>query len=512
MGVNPKIEELRRRNAEALLGGSARSREKHVAAGKLMVRDRLRLLFDDGFAFEDGLLAGTGRGMAADGIVTCIGKVHGRDVAVIANDMTIKAGAWGHETYLKFTRMQEVAKDAGIALVYLVDCAGARIDEQAECYLGRRSWGNIFYNQVNLSGVIPQVCALFGPSPAGAAYVPALCDLIIMVDKQATAMIGAPRMAKAVTGEDISEEDLGGAMMHCTVSGLGDVLVQNDQEAIARIRDYLGYMPGVWSERPPLAEARPAKPSEKPLADIIPLNQNAAYDVKLLLNALVDEGSFFEYKELFAKEIVTGWARLGGMPVGILANNSRVKGGVLFVDSSDKAARFIWICNAFGVPLLFLQDISGYILGSAAERAGIIRHGAKLLSAVCESTVARISVIIRKAYGGGYVAMSGACTHPDALLALPTGMPALVGPEAAVNALFAKQIEALPEAERADFVKKKREEYAKDIDVMGMAADRFHVDAVVEPDHLRDELIARFRIYSRRTPAVKARRSAVHQV
>lgn len=510
--ANPKIEELRQKAAKARAGGSEKARAKYVESGKMLVRDRLALLFDGGYDFEDGLLAGIHRDLPADAVVTCIGKVQGRDVAVIANDMTVKAGSWGHTTFLKITRMQEVAKEAGIPLVYLVDSAGARVDEQAESYLGRRAWGNIFYNQVVISGIVPQVCALFGPSPAGAAYIPALCDLTIMVDKQATAMLGSPRMAKMTIGEDISEEELGGALMHCSVSGLGDVLVKDDAEAIAKVRDYLAFLPSKWSDKPPAAPSRPAKALAKPLEAIIPANQNLPYDVKLLIDGLVDEGSFFEVKALFAPELVTGFARMGGMSVGVLANNSKVKGGVLFVDSSDKATRFIWMCNAFNVPLLFLQDVSGYMIGSKMERAGIIRHGAKLLSAVCESTVPRISVVVRKGYGGGYVAMSGASTHPDALLALPTGMAGLVGPEAAVNALYAKQVAAMPEDQREEFVRSKRAEYARDIDVMGMAADRFHVEAVVEPGHLRDELIARFAIYSRRDSKVLSRRSAVHQV
>lgn len=510
--MSRKIDILREQVARASEGGAAKARERHIASGKLMVRDRLKLLFDGDFDFEDGLLAGVHRDLPADAVVTCVGKVHGREVAVIANDMTVKAGSWGHTTFLKITRMQEIAKETGLPLVYLVDSAGARVDEQADSYLGRRAWGNIFYNQVVISGIVPQVCALFGPSPAGAAYITALCDLTIMVDKQATAMLGSPRMAKMTIGEDISEEELGGAVMHCTVSGLGDVLVKSDQEAIAKVRDYLSFMPSKWSDRPPQGESKPPKQLAKPIDQIVPENQNVPYDVKLLIDGIVDEESFFEVKAMFAPEIVTGFARLGGSSVGIIANNSKVKGGVLFVDSSDKATRFIWMCNAFNIPLLFLQDVSGYMIGSKMERAGIIRHGAKLLSAVCESTVPRISVVVRKGYGGGYVAMSGASTHPDALLALPTGMAGLVGPEAAINALYAKQIAELPEADRETFVRAKREEYARDIGVLGMAADRFHVEAVVEPAHLRDELIARFRTYSRRESRVIPRRSAVHQV
>lgn len=505
-------EELHRRREAALAGGQGKSRDRHLAAGKLLVRQRLELLFDDGFEFEDGLLAACEAGLPADGIITCVGKVGGRDVAVIANDATVKAGTWGRQALLKFNRMQDLARETGLPLVFLVDSAGARIDEQKTLFLGRNGWGNIWYNQVQASGVIPQVCVLFGPSPAGAAYVPALCDLTIMVDKQATAYLGSPRMAKMTIFEDVTDEQMGGARLHCAVSGVGDVLVRDDAEGIERARQYLSYLPQNWTEKPEtIAPVAPAA-SARPIGEIVPHHQNVAYDVHDFIDALVDEGSFFEVKANFAKEMTIGLARIGGLSVGIVANNSKHKGGVLFNDSSDKAARFIWMCNAFNVPLLFLQDISGYMIGSSVEKAGIIRHGAKLLSAVCEATVPRICVLLRKAYGGGYLAMSGAPTHPDAMLALPTAMPALVGPEAAVNAIHYNQIMELPEAERNAFVAAKRDGYAADIDVYKAAADTFAAEDVVAPEALRDDLIKRFKIYGRRNAATIARRSAVHPV
>ncbi|MBP7670226.1 MAG: acyl-CoA carboxylase subunit beta [Ferrovibrio sp.] len=504
-------EKLEAKRAWALKGGSGSEKAAKILAGKLFVRDRLERFFDGPFEFEDGLLAGVQKGVPADAVVTAIGQVNGRRVAVIANDFTTKAGTWGYQTFLKITRFQELAFNLKLPLVYLVDSAGARIDEQKLCYLGRRAWGNIFYNQVKFSGAIPQLCVLFGPSPAGAAYVPALCDAVIMVDKTATAYLGSPRMARMAIGEDISEEDLGGARMHCTLSGLGDILVQSDDEAIAVAKRYLDFFPGSWTEKPaPKADSGKANPVD--ITKIIPVNQNQPYDVKELITALADDDSVLEIKALFAKEMVTSLVRLGGMPVGIVANNSKVKGGVLFNDSSDKAARFIWMCNAFNIPLLFLQDISGYMIGSAVEKAGIIRHGAKLLSAVCEATVPRISVMVRKAYGGGYLAMSGAPTQPDAMLALPTAMPALVGPEAAVNAMYFNQIAELPEKDRAAFIMKKREEYGADIDVYSAAADPLAVEAVVNPNELRDELIRRFRVYSLKKAEAFEKRSAVHPV
>lgn len=508
MDIYQKLDEKR---DWALQGGRLSEKSAKLLAGKLFVRDRLKLLLDDEPSFEDGLLAGIEKGVPADAVVTVIGSIGGRKVAVIANDITSKAGTWGYQTFIKITRFQQLAFDLKIPLIYLVDSAGARIDEQKLCYLGRRAWGNIFHNQVRFSGAIPQLCVLFGPSPAGAAYVPALCDVVIMVDKKATAYLGSPRMVKMAIGEDVTEEELGGARMHCALSGLGDVLVQTDEEAIDAARRYLSYFPSSYAQKPDVAP-RAGKASPVDLGQVIPKNQNVPFDVKVLIAALADDDSVFEIKPLFAKEMVTALVRMGGRPVGVVANNSKVKGGVLFNDSSDKAARFIWLCNAFNVPLLFLQDISGYMIGSSVEKAGIIRHGAKLLSAVCEATVPRISVMVRKAYGGGYLAMSGAPTQPDAMLALPTAMPALVGPEAAVNAMYFNQIAELPESERPAFIARKREEYGADIDVYSAAADSMAVEAVVHPNELREELIRRYDAYSLKKAEAFEKRNPVHPV
>ncbi len=508
MDVYQKLEE---KQAWAQAGGRNSPRSAKILENRLFVRDRIKQLFDGEPEFEDGLLAGSEKGVPADAVVTVMGTVNGRKVAVIANDFTTKAGTWGYQTFLKITRFQELALQLKIPLIYLVDSAGARIDEQKLCFLGRRAWGNIFYNQVKLSGAIPQICVLFGPSPAGAAYVPALCETVIMVDKQATAYLGSPRMAQMAIGEDISEEELGGARMHCAVSGLGDILVKNDEEAIEITKRYLGYMPQSYLEKPPRS-ADTGKASPPDLRQLVPASEKVPFDIKLLVEGIADDGSVLEHKALFAKEMVTSFIRLGGMPVGVIANNSKFKGGVLFNDSSDKAARFIWLCSAFSIPVLFLQDISGYMIGSSAEKGGIIRHGAKLLSAVCEATVPRITVLVRKAYGGGYLGMSGAPTQPDAMIALPTAMPALVGPEAAVNALHFHHIQAMPESERAAFIAEKRQEYSKDVDVFSAAADPFAVEAVVDPNNLRQELIQRFRAYSLKVPAVYEKRNPIHPV
>lgn len=503
--------ELEARVAAAALGGPEEARAKQVAAGRLLVRDRLALLLDGDAGFEDGLLARSEEGLAGDAVVTAIGKVDGRPVAVIANDFTVKAGTWGRRTFEKITNLQVRADALGIPVVYLVDAAGARIDEQFDSYAGRHAWGNIFYNLVRFSGRVPQVCALFGPSPAGSAYVPGLCDFVVMVRGHATAYIGSPRLAEMVTGERVTLEEMGGAEMHCRESGLGDLLVDSDEEAVAALRVWLSYLPSSWREPVPVTAARPPAPG-RPLADIVPVREEVPFDVNELIEAVVDEGTFFPYKELFAPELVCGFARLGGRPVGILANQSLHMAGALFTDSSDKAARFIWICNAFGVPLLFFADNAGYMIGAEVERGGIIRHGAKMLFAVCQAQVPRIAVIVRKAYGGGYLAMSGSPTQPDAVVALPTAKPALMGPAAAVNAIHYRRIAAIgDEAERTAFVEAERAAYEAGIDVFRLASENAF-EEVVPAGRLRDDLIARFAAYSRR-PAVPAeRRNGVYPV
>jgi acetyl-CoA carboxylase carboxyltransferase component len=504
--------ELGERLAAAALGGSEAARDKQRSAGRLLVRERLALLLDGEPDFEDGLLARSEEGLAGDAVVTVIGHVDGRPVAVIANDFTVKAGTWGRRTFEKITQLQERADALGIPVVYLVDAAGARIDEQFDSYAGRHAWGNIFTNLVRFSGRVPQVCALFGPSPAGSAYVPALCDVVIMVRGHATAYIGSPRLAEMVTGERVTMEEMGGAEMHCRESGLGDVLVDDDAEAIAAVRVWLSYLPSSWREEPPATNALPPAPPVRPLEEIVPTREDVPFDVMELVEAVVDEATFFPYKDLFAPELVCGFARLGGRPVGVLANQSLHKAGVLFSDSSDKAARFIWICNAFNVPLLFLADNAGYMIGADVERTGIIRHGAKMLFAVCGASVPRIAVIVRKAYGGGYLAMSGSPTAPDAVLALPTAKVALMGPAAAVNAIHYNRIVAIDdEAERAAWVEEQRAAYEADIDVFKIASENAF-EAVVPVARLRPELIARFAAYRRR-PAVPAeRRNGVYPV
>jgi len=475
---------------EVRQGGAQKYHESAAAKGKLFCRARLDLVLDPDSFVEDALLANVQAGdLPADGVVTGLGRVHGRAVAVMANDSTVKAGSWGARTVEKILRIQETAMRLRVPMLYLVDSAGARITDQIQMFPGRRGAGRIFSNQVHMSGMIPQVCLLFGPSAAGGAYIPAFCDIVVMVEGNASMYLGSPRMAEQVIGEKVTLEEMGGARMHCSVSGCGDVLVPTEQEALEWCRRYLTFMPQNFTEAPARADAREAA-EHRPIAEMIPANQNKPFDMRELVLGIVDEGSWCEIKELFAAELITGLARLGGRVVGVLANQPKVRGGVLFVDSADKAARFIWLCDAFNIPLIFLSDVPGFMIGSKVERDGIIRHGAKMISAVTEATVPKLSVIVRKSYGAGLYAMAGPAFDPEATIALPTAMIAVMGPEAAVNAVYANKIAELPENERAAFVESKREEYREDIDIYRLASELI-VDAIVDPDELRAELIAR---------------------
>ncbi len=508
--ANDRAERVAEARATARLGGSEHHRERHVQAGKMLVRDRLRLLLDEE-TFEDGLLARTRDGYAADAVVTVVGKIEGRTVCVVANDFTVKAGTWGRKTFEKITRMQELALELGVPIVYLIDSAGARINEQAESFAGRRAWGNIFYEQIQLSGRVPSISAMFGPSPAGSAYLPALCDCVVMVRGQATAYLGSPRMSEIATREKVTLEEMGGAEMHCTVSGFGDILVDDEHAAIEAVRRYLSYLPPNWEHKPPSVEPVPPAPG-KPIEELVPQRENVAFDMKKVINAFVDEGTFFEIKAKFARELITGFARIGGMSVGLVANQSMHKAGALFPDSSDKAAKFIWLCNAFDVPIIFLQDIPGYMIGSQVERQGILRHGAKMLFAVAEATVPRIVVLVRKAYGGGYLGMSGSPMRPTAVIGLPTAMVALMGPAAAVNAVHAGRLaEFDDETERAAFAAARKAEFEAELDVVRIASENA-IDAVVTGSELRDELAQRLSAYRLRPSAVQPRRNGVYPV
>ncbi|GAA2844295.1 propionyl-CoA carboxylase [Actinoplanes cyaneus] len=491
-----------------LAGGAERYHAANAAKGKLFARERVALLADEGSFVEDGLYANSlAEGLPADGVITGTARVGGRDVCVMANDSTVKAGSWGARTVEKIVRVIERAYQLGVPMIYLVDSAGARITDQVDLFPGRRGAGKIFHTQVKASGAIPQICALFGPSAAGGAYIPAFCDVVAMVEGNASMYLGSDRMVEMVTGEKTTLEAMGGARVHCAESGVGHFLCKTEQDALDVVRTYLSYVPQNWTERPPSVSAAGASGAD--LAALVPASERQAFDMRRYVKGLVDEGSFFEIQALWARELTVGFARLDGEVVGVLGNNSMFKGGVLFVDSADKASRFVQLCDAFNIPLLFLADVPGFMVGSAVEKQGIIRHGAKMITAISEATVPKICVVVRKAYGAGLYAMAGPGFEPDATIALPTAKIAVMGAEAAVNAVYANKIAAIEDPEARDaFVAERRAEYERDIDIMRLASELV-VDAVVEPGDLRGELIRRFatargkdRTFSRRRHGV----------
>jgi methylmalonyl-CoA decarboxylase subunit alpha len=493
-------------------GGPERHREKAAEQGKLPVRERIARLLDADSFVEEALLANWEQdGLGADGVVTGLGRVAGRPVAVMANDPTVKAGSWGPKTVEKILRIQERALALRIPMVYLVDSAGARITHQVMMFPGRRGAGKIFHTEVKLSGIVPQLCVLFGPSAAGGAYIPAFCDIVIMRDGNASMYLGSPRMAEMVIGEKVTLEEMGGARMHTAQSGCGHMLVKTDEEGIDLAKRYLSYFPTNWEGEPP--PAPPAEPAgETPIRELIPADENKPFDIKALIDSLVDAESFLEIHPRWAKELVVGYARIDGRVVGLLANQPKQKGGVLFVDSADKAARFIWTCNAFNVPLLFLADVPGFMIGTAVEKQGIIRHGAKMISAVSEATVPKLSVIVRKAYGAGLYAMAGPAFEPDGCIALPTASIAVMGPQAAVNAVFYNQLQAIDDPdERAAKTEELRREYAEDIDILHLASELV-VDAVVQPEDLRAEIARRFALAEGKARDWPAKRNPVTPV
>jgi methylmalonyl-CoA decarboxylase subunit alpha len=533
------VSRLHDANKRALEGGPQRHREKALEQGKLPVRERVGMLLDEGSFAEEALLANwQEEGLGADGVVTGVGEVDGRPVALMANDPTVKAGSWGPKTVEKILRIQERAMALRIPMVYLVDSAGARITEQVQMFPGRRGAGRIFHNEVRMSGVVPQVCVLFGPSAAGGAYIPAFCDVVIMREGNASMYLGSPRMAEMVIGEKVTLEEMGGARMHTGVSGCGHQLVKSDEEGIATARRYLSFFPSNWEQAPPMASPAapasvrgggggpvrggggggegtpPAAASAGPpdIGALVPADENKPFDITELIAGLVDGGSWLEIHPRWAKELVVGYARLEGQAVGVVANQPKHKGGVLFCDSADKAARFIWTCNAFNIPLLFLADVPGFMIGTQVERQGIIRHGAKMISAVSQATVPKISVIVRKAYGAGLYAMAGPAFEPDCCLALPSASIAVMGPQAAINAVYYNQLQAIAdEGERAAKTEELRGEYAQDIDLLHLASELV-VDAVVQPTELRGELIRRFAHAEGKQREWPARHSAVTPV
>ncbi|MHB8633968.1 MAG: acyl-CoA carboxylase subunit beta [Thermoplasmatota archaeon] len=494
-------------------GGLPAYRAKLDAEGKLFVRDRLALYFPEGLDFEDGLFANNQRaaeGLAADGMVTGAGRLSevaaGRTVFVIANDYSVKAGSMADRGVEKFLRAQDRALRAQKPLLYLIDSSGARINDQAGFFAQPRGIGRYFYNHSLLSGKIPQISILYGPCVAGAAYTPVFCDFSIMVRKTSALCIASPRMVEMVTGEKVTMQELGGADFHMEVSGSCHLVVDSEEEAALMAQRLLSYLPDHCNQRPPVYEARDPSRPPSDLDGIVPNDPNRPFDMHDVVATLVDVDSWLELKPGHAPEIITGFARVGGRVAGIVANNSAVRAGAIFPQSADKAAEFILTCDAFQVPLVYLCDTPGFMVGSEVEAAGILKRGKRFIYATSTATVPKLCVVVRKAYGAGIYAMAGPAFEPDATLALPGAEIAVMGAEAAVNAVWANHIaKKAAGAERDAFVAEKREEYRRDIDIQAVANDLV-VDHVVPPSDLRREIVRRLETYENKRLVLPERR------
>lgn len=473
-------------------GGPEKYRDALKEDGKLFVRDRLKLYFPGGLQFEDGLFANNRNPeLPADGMVTGVGLLDNRAVYVIANDYTVKAGSMAEKGVEKFIRVQERALRARKPILYLVDSSGARITDQAGFFANLRGIGKYFYNHSLLSGAIPQIAVLYGPCVAGAAYTPVFCDFTIMVRKMSAMCIASPRMVEMVTGEVTDLQKLGGAEVHARESGSCHLIAENEEDAARLAWRVLSYLPDHAGESPPRYESRdPARPGSD-IAGLVPLDPNAPFDMHDLVACIVDDGSLLELSPEYAPELMTAFARLGGRVVGIVANNSQHKAGAIFPESADKAAEFILKCDAFNVPLVYLCDTPGFMVGLEVEKQGILKRGKKFIYATSTATVPKFCVVVRKAYGAGIYAMCGPAFEPEATLALPGAEIAVMGAEAAINAVFRRHIDKIPSgAEREKFIAEKRAQYQADIDVHVMADDLV-VDHIVPPAELRAELVKR---------------------
>jgi methylmalonyl-CoA decarboxylase subunit alpha len=486
-------EQLHERRERAKLGGGEEKIAKQHAAGKLTARERIGLLVDDGTFVELGLHGGPhfsqrsmeGKEAPADGVITGWGDVDGRRCAVAAYDFTVMAGSMGMTGEVKMSRLRELALQKRMPLIWLLDSAGARIQEAAGSLFAGS--GHLFREEVTMSGVVPLVAAMLGPCAAGTAYIPGLSDFVPMVVGQGAMALAGPHLTKAVTGEDISMEDLGGARVHCRKSGVGDLEVADDAECIAAVKTYLSFFPSNCEQRPPIRETDdpPDRRSER-LLEIVPESSRQPYDMYDVIGEVVDDGEWFDIKPKFARTIITCLARFGGQPVGIVANQPKQLGGILENDSADKAARFVNLCDAFNLPLVFLQDVPGFMVGSKVEHAGIIRHGAKMLYAVSRATVPKVTVVVRKAYGAGYYVMNGRAYEPDLIVAWPGAEISVMGPEGAVNIIGRSAIETSddPDATREQMLTAVR----KQIDPY-LAARNATIDDIIDPRETRPTII-----------------------
>jgi acetyl-CoA carboxylase carboxyltransferase component len=491
--LRPLVDDLHERRAKARLGGGEEKIARQHEQGKLTARERIDLLVDEGTFTELGIHAGIHfavRGLEhkeapADGVITGYGRVDGRMVAIAAYDFTVMAGSMGMTGETKMARLRDLALTKRIPIVWLLDSAGARIQEAVGSLFAGS--GHLFREEVVMSGVVPQVAALMGPCAAGTAYIPGLADFVPMVKGRGSMALAGPHLVRAAVGEEVTQEELGGSRVHCRKSGVGDLEVGSDEECIAAIKQYLSYFPSHCEQAPPIIETDdPVERGDDELLDVIPESNRKPYDMYGVIERIVDHGEYFDMKGQWAKTLITCFARMGGRPVGIVANQPKHLGGILDNDSADKAARFVNLCNAFGIPLLFLQDVPGFMVGSKVEEAGIIRHGAKMLHAVANATVPKVTVVLRKAYGAGYYVMNGRAYEPDLIVAWPTAEISVMGAEGAVEIVMRRQVEEAddPAAKKAELIAA----YKQIIDVY-IAAKNGMIDDVIDPRETRATVI-----------------------
>jgi len=511
LGPTEREQQLLREIEDVEAGGPEKYRERLDEQGKLFVRDRLDLWFgEEGIGFEDGKFANfdawhpdspdvgeydPNTRLPADGLLTGAAEFEDRDVHFMANDFTVKAGSMAERGVEKFLRMQQRALKSGRPVLYLMDSSGGRIDQQTGFFANREGIGKYYYNHSMLSGRVPQICVLYGPCIAGAAYTPVFADFTVMVEGMSAMAIASPRMVEMVTGEKTDLDELGGPRVHMEESGSADLIAEDEEHARELVAQLLSYLPDNADERPPKRETTPPAKSPDGLDAVVPERPNEGYDVNRVIERLVDGDSFFELRSGYGGEIVTGFARIDGRPIGIVANQPAKRAGAIFPDAAEKAAQFIWTADAYNVPLLYLCDTPGFMAGSQVEKEGILEQGKRFIYATSSATVPQQTVVTRKAYGAGIYAMGGPAYDPESVIALPSGEIGIMGPEAAINAVYANKLAEIDdEDERAKREAELREEYREDIDVHRMASEVV-IDEIVPPSELRAELAARFAFY-----------------
>ncbi len=489
-------EELWSEIEEILQGGPEKYKERLGDQGKLFVRDRLELWFGEPL-FEDGKFAefDAEDKLPSDGLITGAAEFEGRDLHFMANDFTVKAGSMAEKGVEKFLRMQQRALQNGKPVLYLMDSSGGRIDQQSGFFANREGIGKYYYNHSMLSGRVPQICVLYGPCIAGAAYTPVFADFTIMVKDMSAMAIASPRMVSMVTGEEIEMQELGGADIHAEHSGSADLVARDEEHARELVADLIEYLPDKAGEKPPRQPSKPPEKTPNGIDAVIPSEPNKAYDIKNVIDRIIDQESFFEIRPRYGKEIITALTRIDGRTVGVIANQPDERAGAIFPKAAEKAAQFIWTCDSYEIPLLYLADTPGFMAGSQVEKEGILEYGKKMIYATSSATVPKQCVVVRKAYGAGIYAMSGPAYQPESTIALPSGEIAIMGPEAAINAVYRRKLDEIDDPEdREQKERELREEFREEIDVHRMASDVV-IDEIIPPSELRNELVERFEFY-----------------